>query len=244
MPAVSPALRAALADVERTFAGRVYPHDDLCGMCYGDEGVPELAVPDLELPTEALNRLSMESIDHLSDYPAMVRRILPQLARGMADGSHLIMPPPVNCLASARVYEWLADEARVVQRFVATLLDEARQDPASPWVRDLFEIYAEVVQDAVGPLDAWPVDPVSDQHFVRVARPWLHDLLYEDPPVRLGLWADGEQESLLASLQAWFMGPGAERLRRCGATDYADAADLLALPCVERLEVYQGQVSS
>jgi hypothetical protein len=88
---MTPRLQRALDEVDRVFGDFTCAADNPCTHCYGDDGVPELEVSGAQIDRATLSSLAYEAPSILADHDAMVRRILPQVARGMADGTvHLL----------------------------------------------------------------------------------------------------------------------------------------------------------
>lgn len=97
---MSPDLSAALDEVARVFAGRTCPADTVCTHCYPPDGIVELAAPGEPIDLGDLSSVAYKSPFSVSDHDALLRRILPQLARGMADGSVHVFWPGQHALAS------------------------------------------------------------------------------------------------------------------------------------------------
>ncbi|MFI1003558.1 hypothetical protein ACIP10_20160 [Streptomyces galbus] len=83
----SPALTAALADIDTVFDGFAGPTETGCGRCHLPEETAHLRSPYTRVPPEVLDMYLFEVPDHFDDHAAAMRRLLPQGARAMVDGA-------------------------------------------------------------------------------------------------------------------------------------------------------------
>ncbi|MFJ1810586.1 MULTISPECIES: hypothetical protein [unclassified Streptomyces] len=83
----STALAAALADIDTVFDGFAGPDETGCGFCHAPEEAAYVRTPDVPVPVDVVRYYLFEVSDHFTDHPAAMRRLLPQAARAMADGS-------------------------------------------------------------------------------------------------------------------------------------------------------------
>lgn len=232
---MTPDLTAALAHVDRVFSGFTCRPDNVCLHCYALDDVAPLAVAGAELGTATLASLMFRSPFSVDDHAALVRRLLAQMAHGMADGSIEITWPAHHCLARGDWREWPDRQSLAVRRFVeAWWFDQV----TTPGHEAPFDAYAAILGDLPSALASWPEHPVADRYLVGVSEGWIDELMVDCNP----LWVsdDADDSEACAVLRDWYIGTAAERLVRAGATELAGAARLLALPMDERMRRFYG----
>ncbi|WP_125776431.1 hypothetical protein [Antribacter gilvus] len=235
---MTPRLLAALDAVDRTFGRFTCAADNPCTHCYGDDGIPELTVPGVLLGPDLLGSLTYRTPSMFEDHAAMVRRILPQMARGLADGTVHTFWPADHCLARTRWRGWPDDQARVISEVFDAWWEDlvTAPEPLHP-VSQAFATYAAVSGDLARALASWPDDDVANRHFVAVSREWLDDLIVDDDPIDV---LPFESEPTVAEIMsAWYVTTGADRLRGTDGA-LADLAALLGLPYDERMSRLYG----
>lgn len=167
----------------------------------------------------------------VDDHAALVRRLLPQMARGMAEGSIEITWPAHHCLARGDWREWPVLQSRAVRQFVeAWWFDQVTtpgHDHGAP-----FEAYAGAVGDLPIALASWPEHPVADRYLVDASENCIDELMIDSNPLWVSDAADDGETC--AVLRDWYISAAAERLARLGATGLAESAQPLALPLDER----------
>jgi hypothetical protein len=235
---MTPRLQRALDDVDRLFGAFTCAADNPCTHCYGDDGVPELEVSGAQIDPVTLGSLAYESLGILQDHEAMVRRILPQLARAMADGTVHTFWADQHCLARFDWRGWPAPQPEVVTEFVAAWWADliTTPDPHHS-VTDAFVTFAALTGDISAALAAWPDHPVANRHLAAASNFWLHDLVHDDDPLDL-LLRDGPAPAVQV-MSDWYTDVGADRLRRTD-DEHADTVALLALPLAERMSRHYG----
>ncbi|MET7483586.1 hypothetical protein [Streptomyces sp. NPDC005538] len=229
----SSALVAALADIDTVFNGFASPGETGCERCFGAGETAFLRTPYRRVPDELLNRFVFKDSLHFEDHAAVVRRLLPQTARAMADGGLDGIGWGHHALSRTDWRTWPAEQALAVEEFVHAWWQDTLRAPHPQYpVQDVFETSASILRTATPLLDSWDADPVADAHLVRCAQLWLDDLLTDASP--FSWWHLNDDGSELAGLQAWLAGRAPARLRVHGEPDLAVRAGLLALPCDER----------
>ncbi|MBD5787888.1 hypothetical protein IF650_17145 [Cellulosimicrobium terreum] len=233
---MTPRLRAALAEIDLAFGASVCSPDNVCLHCYAEPDVAPLAVPGAVIDDSTLVSLMHKHPTSVTDHAALVRRLLPQIAHGFADGTVEATWPAQHCLARGDWREWPYEEARVVRRFVeAWWLDRVttpRAGSSAP-----FETYAAILGDLPTALASWPEHPVADAYLADASSRWVDDLIADENPLWL---SDDDDDEVCAVLRRWYLDTAADRLDRFGATALAASARTLALPPDERFEIRYG----
>lgn len=232
MRAMTPELSAALAEVDRVFTGFTCRPDSVCLHCYPEDDVAALALAGAEIDGDTLVSLMHRNPESVDDHGALVRRLLPQMARGIADGSVEVSFPAHHCLARGDWREWPDSQSRTVRAFVdAWWFDRVATPGATSGT--VFEVYAAMLGDLSAALASWPEHPIADAHLVDVSRSWLPDLVQDDNPLWLSDLVDDDECRTV--LRDWYLETGVERLARAGASDLVTTVRALALPLGERL---------
>ncbi|MET9972508.1 hypothetical protein ABZZ80_43210 [Streptomyces sp. NPDC006356] len=227
-----PALDAALADIDTVFNGFASPTEVGCERCFHPEETAYLRTPYTRVPADLLRRFVYKVPGHFEDHPAVMRRLLPQTARAMADGS-LDVAWWGHGLARVDWRSWPARQADAVQAFLAAWWREALATPEPPHpITDIFASCSTIAGTVTPFLADWIRHPVADAHLVSCARWWLPDLLADDAPV--SDWSDESKEAATAELLSWFAREAPARLRAQDEPDLATEAELLALPYDDR----------
>ncbi|MDX3583660.1 hypothetical protein [Streptomyces europaeiscabiei] len=229
----SAALEAALADIDTIFDGFSSPNETGCGRCHLPEETAYLRTPYTRVPPDVLERFLFEVRDHFDDHPAAMRRLLPQGARALADGTLAARVgwEPLG-LSEVDWRRWPAEQAAAVEAFVHAWWEDnlAKARPPQP-VAGVFEACVALLGTVVPLLDRWPAGPEADAHLARCVDSWIDDLLLDSPPFsRL----DPDIEStVVRDLQTWL---AAEAPARIEPLDYGLAvrAGVLGLPAPER----------
>jgi hypothetical protein len=229
---MTPDLETALAEIDRVFAGDTCEPDNVCSHCYADEDRAALAVPGAPIDPVVLASWTYEGPYMVEDHAALVRRILPQMARGMVDGTVHVYWAAQHALVRGDWRDWPESQRGAIQRFVDAwwqdLITTAEPHHA---IMDAFEQYAAVVGLELA-LAAWPDDAVADAHLAAVDDWWLSTLLRDENPFR-GLGDLYDEQNLVVTVQQWYLDFGVGKLQRVGAVEMAAKASLLALPSWE-----------
>ncbi|MCF3130325.1 hypothetical protein [Streptomyces olivochromogenes] len=215
-------LDAALSGLATTFRGMTArPDEHNCECHWGSaEDLARLKEADTELDPDLLHR-TWRAIDW-SDHPAVLRRILPQFATALVDGS--IEPlfgleEAGRCFALGHWRRWPAEQAAAVEEFLAAW-----------WVYTLTAADAPVLGhqvlalsvEASGTLTPWlrtwetVSGPVADRRLAEAVARWERDLLGDELP--WDTWEDDEEETR-EELTAWLVRHAPARLRAHGADE-------------------------
>ncbi|MEU5533861.1 hypothetical protein [Streptomyces sp. NPDC020362] len=229
----TPALDAALADIDTVFNGFASPNETGCGRCHLPEETAYLRTPYVRVPDGVVRMYLFEVPDHFDDHPAAMRRLLPQAARAMADGTLGSIRYSRHGLSQVDWHSWPAEQAAAIDAFLRAWWQDAltTADPSYP-VDEIFETCATIAGSVTPLLDGWPRGPVADTHLVHCADVWLHDLISDSSP--FSWWYADSEEAGLAELRTWLAGPAAARLHALGEHDRAVRSRLQALPHDER----------
>ena len=229
---MTPDLETALAEIDRVFAGSTCDADNVCSHCYSNEARSPLALPGAPIDPEVLASWTYKSPFMVDDHAALVRRILPQMARGMADGAVHVFWAAQHALVRGDWRDWPRWQKDPIQRFIdAWWQDLVRNPEPNHSVTDAFEQYAAIV-GLEAALAAWPDDDVADAHLVAVDEWWVQDLLVDENP--FGWLGDlHDKQQLVVTAQRWYLDVGVGKLRRAGAVELAEKASLLAHPSWE-----------
>ncbi|MEW2397698.1 hypothetical protein [Streptomyces sp. NPDC046862] len=227
----SPALEAALATVDTVFNGFASPHETGCGRCHLPEETAYLRTPFTRVPPDVLEMYVFEVSDHFDDHAAAMRRLLPQGARAMADGTLEGVGWREHGLGVVDWRSWPAEQAAAIEAFFHAWWEDVLATPEPPnAVEDVFETCAAVLGSFTPLLDRWKTAPVADAHLLRCVDQWLDDLLAESSPFA---WCSRATDSDIRELQSWLAQEAPARLE---SRDYglATRAGALALPYPER----------
>ncbi|MGW5578438.1 hypothetical protein [Micromonospora chokoriensis] len=234
-------LDVALARLAATFGGMAaHPDDSNCECHWGSaEELALLKNPDVELSPDLLRRAYWAGDWHFP--AAMLRRILPQLARALVSGEVVRqdgMDYAGRAFALGRWQQWPTEQSAAVREFldawwVVTLTDEDAEVPA-------YEVMTLLVEasGALGRwLDAWAraTGPVASRRLAEGFDQWQYDLLCDDPPWRTWELTDDEEEALRVELTAWLLRHAPDRLRMIGAdSTLVHRLELLGVAVPER----------
>ncbi|MFF5015952.1 hypothetical protein [Streptomyces sp. NPDC001165] len=229
----SPALDAALADIDTVFNGFASPNETGCGRCHLPEETAYLRTPYVRMPVDVVQRYLFEVSDHFDDHAAAMRRLLPQGARAMADATLSSIGYGCHGLSRVDWRSWSAEQAAAIDAFLHAWWQDALTTAEPPYpIDEIFDTCVTIAQSVTPFLDGWPRGPVADTHLIHCADVWLYDLLSDNSP--FPWWYDDSEEAGLAELRTWLAGPGAVRLHALGEYDLAVRSELLALPHDER----------
>ncbi|NUQ98917.1 MAG: hypothetical protein HOY79_20935 [Streptomyces sp.] len=229
----SAALDAALADIDTVFDGFASFDETGCGHCHVPEETAYLRTPNVRIPENVVQYYLFEVPDHFDDHAAAMRRLLPQAARAMADGSLDAIGYGAHGLTRLDWRSWPAEQAAAIEAFLHAWWQDALTSPDPPYgIDEIFDTCATIARTVTPFLDGWGRGPVADAHLVHCTDGWLYDLLSDLSP--FSWWQDDSENAGLADLRSWLAGPGAARLCAQGETDLAIRAELLALPYDER----------
>ncbi|MGW4271683.1 hypothetical protein ACWEGQ_04800 [Streptomyces seoulensis] len=209
-------LDRALDRLDVTFRGMTARgHETQCDCHWGSrEELAQLKVPDVVLAPDLLRRTW--NAPDWDDHGAVLRRVLPQLARALVGGPaepRFGMADVGRSFARGHWRQWPADQSAAVWEFLhawwAHTLTEPR--PAVP-AHDLLALCAEA-SGVLGPwLDVWEgvEHRVADRHLAAAAARWEYDLLEDRLP-----WAawDDDSDDLRTELAAWLVRHAPARLR-------------------------------
>ncbi|MFI0514769.1 hypothetical protein ACH3Y9_32375 [Streptomyces sp. WSLK1-5] len=231
----SKALDAALADIDTVFNGFAAPTETGCERCWLPEETAYLRTPYTAVPADLVRRFGFESPGHFEDHAAVMRRLLPQTAHAMAEGTLDGIGWGQHGLSRVDWRAWPSEQAAAVEAFVHAWWDDTLTTPKPPYpAPDVLETCAAILGDLTPLLDRLRTRPVLGAHVVSCARAWLYDLITDDSPFRW--WYDGDEVALVTELRSWLSVHAPACLRAEGEPDLAKKAELLALPYDERWE--------
>ncbi|MGW0843022.1 hypothetical protein ACWD26_23300 [Streptomyces sp. NPDC002787] len=229
---MSPALEAALADIDTVFDGFTSPHETGCGRCHMPEETAYLRTPSVPVPLDVLTMYVFEVSNHFADHAAAMRRLLPPWARAVADGTMEPLGWKEHGLSQVGWRSWPAEQAAAVERFLYAWWDDVLVAPEPPRpVNEVFEVCAAILGTVVPLLDRWLPGSVADAHLRYCADMWIDDLLRDELPF---YWSSTAFEAVAVSeLQAWLLQEAPARIE---PHDHGLAArtGLLVLPEAER----------
>lgn len=227
----SPALDAALADIDTVFNGFASPGETGCRLCHAPEETAYLRTPYTRVPPDVLDRYLYEVSNHFHDHAAAMRRLLPQGARAVVDGTLERFGCGTHGLSVVDWRSWPAEQAAAVESFVNAWWEGVLTMPESPYpIQDVFETCAAILGSMTPLLDRWRSGPVADVHLLSCVERWLDNLFSDQSPF---YWYDDATGSDIRALQTWLVEEGPARLE---ARDYGLAlrVGLLAVPVPER----------
>ncbi|WP_406446633.1 hypothetical protein OHB14_47415 [Streptomyces sp. NBC_01613] len=225
-------LDAALADIDTVFNGFASPNETGCGRCHLPEETAYLRTPYTRVPLDVLRMYLFEVSDHFDDHAAAMRRLLPQGARAMAEGTLDGVGWGFHGLSRVDWRSWPAEQATAVEAFVRAWWQDVLATPEPPYaVAEVFETCAAIVRSVTPLLDRWHAAPVADVHLARCVDRWLESLLVDRSPF---FWFLYGEEAAVPELQSWLARHAPARLGAQGEPGLAIQAELLALPYDER----------
>ncbi|MDH6583541.1 hypothetical protein M2161_002647 [Streptomyces sp. SAI-133] len=228
----SPALDAALADIDTVFNGCTSPGESACELCHLPEEAAYLRTPYVRIPADVLRMYAFEVSDHFDDQAAAMRRLLPQGARALVMGEMEPLGLGFHGLAVVDWRTWPADQSAAVETFVLAWWADVLAAPEPPYrIVEIFELCASVLRSVTPLHDRWHASPVADAHLARCVDRWLDELLVDESP--FGWFLQGE-ETAVPALRAWLAQYAPDRLRARDEPDLAKKAELLALPYDDR----------
>ncbi|MER8030373.1 hypothetical protein ABTZ78_15585 [Streptomyces bauhiniae] len=226
----SPELTAALAEIDAAFNGEASRAESGCARrCCTAEDAAYLRTPHTRVPAELLNRFLYKSPQHFADHGAAMRRLMPQAAHALADGTLEDAGWGPLGLSRADWQSWPHRQARAVETFVRAWWRAALTTAEPPYpVTDMFETCCCVLGAAAPLLAGWEAGPEADAHLADCVEWWSYNLLADRWPFTW--WRPADEPRARVELQTWLGEHAPARLRPLGLTDLADRAALLALP--------------
>jgi hypothetical protein len=229
----SATLDAALAEIDAVYGGFTSPAETGCGYCHAPEETAYLRTPDVPIPVDTVRYHLFEVPDHFDDHAAVMRRLLPQGARAMADGTLGAIRFGAHGLSRVDWRSWPTEQAAAIEAFLRAWWQDALAAPEPPYGIDaVFDTCVTIARTVTPFLEGWAPGPVADAHLARCADVWLYDLLSDDSP--FSWWYDDTVDAAVTDLRAWLSGPGAARLHAAGEYDLATRVELLGRPHDER----------
>ncbi|MCL8012312.1 hypothetical protein [Streptomyces sp. AS02] len=229
----SPSLDTALADIDTVFNGFASPTETGCERCFLPEETAYLRTPYTRVPADLVGRFVFKVPGHFQDHAAVMRRLLPQAAHAMAEGTLDRIGWGHHGWSRVDWRAWPAEQAAAVEAFVYAWWQDVLTASEPPYpVAEVFETCAMILGTMTPLLDRWGSGPVADAHLASCAATWLYDLDSDAAPF---CWWDHDDEApVVAELQSWLTAHAPARLRTQGEPDLAIRAELLALPYDER----------
>ncbi|MEV4433677.1 hypothetical protein [Streptomyces sp. NPDC049555] len=210
-------LAAALETVRTVFAGATARSDETNCDCHW--GSPEelalLKTPDVPLDADLL--LRTWSAPDWRDHPAVMRRILPQLAHALATGR--ADPWQVGpALARSRWPDWPGEQPEAVGGFLCAWWAHVLEQPQPPHpAREVFDTCVAASGTVTPWLAAWArcTTPAADRHLLAAVEAWEYDLIGAELPAP---WHWDHSETTAAQeLMAWLRRHAPARLAAHGA---------------------------
>ncbi|MFB7427985.1 MULTISPECIES: hypothetical protein [Streptomyces] len=237
----SPALTAALHRVDAVFGGMTAPADG-CTYCYGEADLALLAVPGAPLGDGLLLRFFHKAPDHFEDHPAVVRRLLPDVFRLIADGRCGLLWTP-NGLGRAVWRTWPDEQVAAIAGFLDVWWRETLADPApAGGVGPVWELCVDMHRSLAPVHDVWAAAPrggTEDRHLADWIAYRIEDLLNDD------LWVlPLEMTEHLPELRSWLVEHAPARLTAHPDPLLARKVALLALGEEERWVAYSELIAS
>lgn len=214
-------LAAALDGLAAVFGGMTaHPDEHNCECHWGSaDELAQLKVPDTELDLDLLGR-TWQAPDW-SDHASVLRRILPQLATALVEGSvepHDGFEEVGRSFARGHWQQWPTAQAEAVREFLHALWADTLTDP-DPAV-PAYEVLA-LTTEASATLTPWlatwetVTDRAADSHLAEAAAKWEYDLLGDQLP-----WDSWEnEEEKRTELTAWLVRNAPARLRAHGVSE-------------------------
>ncbi|MEU0117322.1 hypothetical protein ABZ137_27425 [Streptomyces bobili] len=108
--------------------------------------------------------------DHFTDHAASMRRLLPQAARAMTDGTLGSIGYSPHGWSRLDRRAWPAEQAAAIEAFLIARWQDALATPGPPYdINDIFETCATIARTVTPFLDGWIPGPVADAHLVHCA---------------------------------------------------------------------------
>ncbi|MEU2507185.1 hypothetical protein ABZ621_21100 [Streptomyces sp. NPDC007863] len=237
----SPALTAALRRVDAVFGGMTAPADG-CLHCYGAEELALLAMPRAPLGDDLARQFFHKEPGHFDDHPAVVRRVLPEFLRCLADGRFSGMGYAPTGLGRVRWQEWPPEQAGAIAEFLDVWWRETLADPEPPYgVGAVWELCVDMHGSLAPVQDVWAAAPrggTEDRHLAAWLADRIYDLLNDD--LWIMPWAMTDD---LPELQAWLVEHAPARLAGHPDPLLARKVALLALGEEERWPAYSELVA-
>lgn len=225
----SAALDAALADIDAAFSGCTSPAETGCGYCHAPEETAYLRTPDVRMPVDLVRYYLFEVPDHFDDHAAVMRRLLPQGARAMADGTLGSIGYGAHGLSRVDWRSWPTGQVAAIEAFLCVWWQDSLATPEPTYgIGDIFETCVTIARTVTPFLDAWPPGPVADAHLAHCADTWLRDLPADASPFTW--WYGDTMDVGVKDLRSWLAGPGAARLQAMGEYGLATQAERLTMP--------------
>ncbi|WP_042369890.1 hypothetical protein [Streptacidiphilus neutrinimicus] len=218
-------LDRTLGELSDAFRGATaHPEESNCACHWG--GAEELALlktPDVQLDP-ALLRRTCQAADW-SDHGAVLRRILPQLARAVVESPGESFPywDEIGVfLSRGRWQDWPREQAAVVREFLLAFWARSlvTSDPAAQTHTHTHQALVLCVE-ASGELSPWldiwerTEHATADRRLAEAVDAWDYDLLVDRLP--WSTWHD--EDDLVAVLTAWLTRHAPARLRAHNASD-------------------------
>lgn len=211
-------LATAVARIDRLFGGPASRVDASaldrgCARCFSDPEDALLRSGNALLPDQLVERVAAKDPTHWSDQPALVRRVLPQLVRLLADGRATDARWCARGLVAAGWHGWPDDQRRSVEGFLTTWWRHTlRTAPSFGRIREVFTSCA-IASLTVRPwLDVWDEEATQSASVrelrARCIEDWHEDLARYGSTFPCWWGPDGSEERAVEALTAWMLDPG------------------------------------
>ncbi|MET7685282.1 hypothetical protein [Streptomyces sp. NPDC005423] len=179
-----------------------------CGRCFDEAEVELLRTPGVPLPADLVRRVARKDPFHWVDQPALIRRILPQLVRVLAEGA---TEPDLMArgLAAAGWSDWPGEQAGAVAGFLEvwwTRTLRTQAPPTSAWA--VFESCVTASSSVTPWLARWEAEmsPVARRHLADSLGRWREELLSHDSPFTWWQGTEAEERAAWHEVKAWLAG--------------------------------------
>lgn len=226
-----PDVASALAAVDQVFGHWASPDETGCQHCYRDEEIAYLRRPGVTIPDRVLFRFASEPAENFDDYPAVARRLLPQLLRGVATGTLPWFDETCLPLAQPALdwHSWPAEEVHAIRGFFKawwrTALDDVDGSPAT-----ILVLVVAIGEEAAAYLERWTPGGIADLHLADLAMSEVLDLLCGSMFSLLD--EDDRTRKATSDVCSWLSQFGASRMEALG--DPALASECRALAEITR----------
>ncbi|MFE2638106.1 hypothetical protein ACFXKF_25525 [Streptomyces scopuliridis] len=203
------ATAAAVARVAKTFGGMTAQVDESgCGRCFDAGEVELLRTPDVPLPADLVRRVAQKDPFHWDDRPAILRRVLPQLAVVLAEG---VTEPDLMArgLAAAGWSRWPGEQVGAVAGFLEAWWMQALRSESPPVSAcAVFESCVTASSSVTPWLALWEAEmsPVARCHLADSVGGWREELTSDYSPFTWWWGTEAEEQAAWFEVKTWLAG--------------------------------------
>lgn len=197
------------------FGSFASPDEIGCRHCYRDEQIAYLRRPGVTIPDALLGRFASEHSENFDDYPAVVRRLMPQMLRALATDTLELLDEEFFPLARPALdwHSWPAEEVDAVRGFLEAWWSTSLDDPEG-YPGSILMIVAAIGEDTAGYLARWTPGGIADLHLVDLAMREVLDLLQGS--MYSFLDESDRTRKATSAICSWLSGFGASRMEALG----------------------------